>query len=254
MTPSQLLTEYQIDQHRDDDMSRWRGDINSGDFKRWKHALQSGDVGQVKHVIDHHHESPELSCTYHNPDNITRWRHNTQLLSHHTTGQSVVVELGAGSHAQVAQMFLSTHAIRCYIICDLVSPLLLAYHNMSKHHRTHYVRSGDTLETLLDSYECILLPHHLCHKLYQLSAATYYSSYSLGEMCDDEVQQYMDIMGMTSSKLISENYMTGNGSCHLCDEPYTPLQSRVPHSSELLWKQSPVVRTNPGCEIQVLLV
>ena len=252
MTPSQLLTEYQIDQHRDDDMSRWRGDINSGDFKRWKHALQSGDVDQVKHVIDHHHESPELSCTYQNPDNMTRWRHNTQLLSRHTTSQSVVVELGAGSHAQVAQMFMSSHDVRCYIICDLVSPLLLAYYNISNHHRTHYVRIGDTMETLLDTYECIMLPHHLCHKLYEVSAATFYSSYSLSEMCPEEINQYMDIMSTTQSTLISENYMTGNGSCHLCDEPYIPLQPYIPPTSTVRWRADPVVPTNPGSDIQIV--
>ena len=131
-TATDILTEYHLDPHRDDDETRWRGDVTTGDFRMWKQALRSRNVESVQHILDNHSDSPELSCTYNHPWNESRWWYGANFVMNQSFEHEVIVEIGAGSHARVAQQVLLKKPTKCYIICDLVSPLLVAYHNISK--------------------------------------------------------------------------------------------------------------------------
>ena len=141
--------------------------------------------------------------------------------------------------------------VKCYILCDLVSPLLLAYYNLSRDHDVHYVTPGDNLETLITQHKCILLPHHLSNKLYTLSGAIFYNSYSFSEMSEDEIRHYMDIIMTTRSRLLSENYMTGHDACHLCGIKYRALEPYLPEQLKILARLKPPTPTNPGSEILI---
>ena len=250
-TATDILTEYHLDPHRDDDETRWRGDVTTGDFRMWKQALQSRNVENVQHILDNHSDSPELSCTYNHPWNESRWWYGANFVMNQSFKHEVIVEIGAGSHARVAQQVLLKKPTKCYIICDLVSPLLVAYHNMSKHVQVHYVRPSDNMETLVEQHDCIMLPHHLADKLYTMSRAVFYNSYSLSEMSEHEIHHYMDIITTTSSRLLSENYMTGTGKCHLCDEPYRALGDFMPSQLEVLASLGPPTPTNTGSQLLI---
>jgi hypothetical protein len=249
---SDILREYSIDPLRDDDVSRWYGNTSDGDFKLFKQALRSNDSAAVQQFLTDHDQSPELSCTYNHPHNHQRWWYGANMIENQTSGiNELVVEIGAGSHATVAHEILTRDCVKCYIICDLVTPLLLAYYNLSKNHQTYYVRPGDSLETLIETYRCILLPHHLADKLYTLPGSIYYNSYSLSEMSLDEIDHYMDIITTTNGRLLSENYMTGNGACHLCGEPYRALGELMPRQLEVLASLDTPTPTNTGSQLVI---
>ena len=252
ITGQDVILEYALDIHRDDDLDRWGGEIGRGDFYRWKRTLQSGEADQVNYILDNHQLSPEMSCTYGDDNNEERWYNASKIINTHTSIYKNVIEIGAGSHARIAQHVLRNTDVQCYIICDLVSPLLLAYHNISKQYDVHYVRHGEPLETLIDQHRCILLPHHMTDELYKISAALYYNSYSLSEMSKDEITKYIDIILSTNSRLITENYMFGSGRCHLCNNHYTPLQEYIPDTFNILYKSLPHHPTNPGSELLIL--
>lgn len=255
--------QYQLDHNRDDDLNRWRGDIDSGDFKRWKQALKSDDMSQIQSVLDQHATSPELSCTYMNPHNTTRWQQAVTLITQHTRPGDVVVDIGAGSHASVIMQLL-THAYnRHYVICDLTSPLLIAYYNLSREHRVKYVNlrdvmpgSGDLMRHVR-THDCVMVPHHLCDMLTELPrGTTFYNSYSFGEMSNHEVLNYMDIVASVRGRLISENYYTRDPrriftTCHLCDQPVSPIQDLIPDTFRQTGEQTPHVPTNTGAMITV---
>lgn len=248
---SKILSLYHEDDYRDDDCQRWNGSIAAQPFTDWKQALGTKDENRVNELLTHHHEDPVLSCTYDHEWNATRWWYGSNLVINQTSDTDVVVEIGPGSHATVAGHVLQSRysTVKCYILCDLVSPLLLAYYNLSKDHDVHYVTPGDNLETLITQHKCILLPHHLSNKLYTLSGAVYYNSYSFSEMSEDEIHHYMDIIMTTRSRLLSENYMTGNGACHLCGIKYRALNSHLPKQLNILARFKPPTPTNAGSEV-----
>lgn len=258
----QVWLEYTLDPDRDDDLTRWRGDIDTGDFKQWKRALQSGIMSDIKSMLDNHHQSPELSCTYNNRFNRTRWRHAAELIKKHTKPGDVVVDIGAGSHASIIERLLTRASDRRYIICDLTSPLLLAYYNLGQRHDVKYVNIKDihpgdphqSLLTLMDQHACVLLPHHLSYMLYHMPrGTTYYNSYSFGEMSDDELEQYMDIIGTTQGRLISENYWSQQSTkCHLCNDDVVAVSGVVPGHMSYIENRDPHVPTNPGARVVVM--
>jgi hypothetical protein len=257
-----LWLEYCRDPHRDDDLKRWNGNITTGDFKRFKHALQSGHLPTIQHMLDNHMQSPELSCTYHNKHNHRRWRRAEDLIIKHTKPGDVVVDIGAGSHASMINMLLMSAPDRKYIICDLTSPLLLACHNVGTTHDVKYVNLKDfrpsdiqqSLMDLLNTHDCIMLPHHLCYMLYHVPiGSTFYNSYSFGEMSSDEVSEYMDIISVTQSQLISENYWNNSAQvqCHLCSGEVQPVEQSIPGHMSCTYQRDPHVPTNTGAKIVV---
>lgn len=255
-----IMNEYGSDPKRDDDLNRWRGDLNHNDFRHWKRALNSLDPMEIQSMLDDHHLSPELSCTYHNRYNRIRWRRAEDLINKHTSMNDLVVDIGAGSHASIVDNMLHKYPRRKYIICDLVSPLLLAYYNLAKSgHNVRYIREDDIsfdsqdLLKLLDKYDCLLVPHHMCDVLYHVPPhTTFYNSYSFSEMSTDEVEQYMDIIGTSQAVLISENYWARNDmTCHLCDEPVMPIHHMLPYGYSCKYNRQPHVRTNAGANIVV---
>lgn len=254
-----IIQEYDYDVKRDDDLSRWNGMINQSDFRHWKRALRSGCPDEVSAMVDQHHLSPELSCTYHNKYNRTRWRRAEDLINKYTDMKDLVVDIGAGSHASVVINMLNKYPRKKYIVCDLVSPLLLAYHNISKAgHNVKYIRQCDVecvadMYSLLRDHDCLMLPHHLCDMLYYVPAGTtFYNSYSLSEMSPDEVEQYMDIIGSTRGLLISENYWSRNNmKCHLCNEDVMPVHHLLPFGYSCRYTRQPHVPTNNGARLVV---
>lgn len=262
ISAQQVWLEYQLDNNRDDDLKRWRGDIATGDFLMWKTVLKSGDMKDIKQILDDHHNSPELSCTYNNKHNYTRWRRAEDLILKHTQPGDVIVDIGAGSHASIINMLINRAPDRKYLICDLTSPLLIAYYNLGKTHNVRYVNMKDfipgkekkILHDMLESHDCVLLPHHMCYMLFHVpTRSTFYNSYSLGEMEPREIDEYMDIISVTRSKLISENYwnFSNNSTCHLCNDEVTPVEYKVPGHMTCTYSRKPHVPTNNGARIVV---
>jgi len=249
---SHVIQQYHADPARDDDRRRWSGNLNTGDFHLFKQALERGDTSTTQHMLDNYMCSPELSCTYDNPSNSTRWCYATELLQRFNVPGETIVEIGAGSHAPVVDQMLTNNPQTRYVVCDLVTPLLIAYHELSKQHDTHYMRSTDSLLYQTQQHRCVLLPHHMIDQLYSLGECLYYNSYSLSEMSPNEQTHYMDVIGTTGSRLLSENYMTGRGRCHLCNQQYTPMQLHVPEQLETCWTDTCAVPTNPGASIQLI--
>lgn len=240
---------YASDINPDDDLKRWRGDITTGDFKKFKHALQQQHTSVVQHMLDNHHLSPVLSCTYANPHNHTRWRHARDLIIRHTRAGDTVVDIGCGSHASVINMLAHAAPDRHYVACDLTTPLLIAYHNLSKQHDVHYVTRS------LASNRINMVPHHMSDMLRSLPrGTTFYNSYSFGEMQVDELLEYLDIVASVDGRLISENYWdhVKHATCHLCDQPVQPIKPHIPQSFHLMEQRLPHVPTNDGAKIVVL--
>ena len=262
ISAQQVWLEYQLDNDRDDDLKRWRGDIATGDFLMWKTLLKSGHIPDITQMLQNHQQSPELSCTYHNRHNRTRWRRAEDLIIKHTKPGDVVVDIGAGSHATVVQQLLRSAPDRHYVICDLTSPLLLAYYNVGQHHDVKYVNMKDfhpgdvkkSMRDLIHGTKCLLLPHHLSYMLYHLpKGSTFYNSYSMSEMSDNERDEYMDIISLNQGRLISENYWSHSStmSCHLCNTEVTPLEPSIPGHMSCTYHRDPHVPTNPGAKIVV---
>ena len=245
----QIINLYHNDPLRDDDENRWNGATTEDEFARWRHALKSRDVTAVEHILYTHHHHGDLNCSYEHAWNDIRWQKGATMLMNHTSCKDVIVEIGAGSHATVARLTLTNSRPRCYIICDLVPVLLLAYYNISKNYKTHYVTPGDSLETLIEHNECIMLPHHMINKLYEVNRAVYYNSYSFSEMSDIEIREYMDVITTTNSRLISENYMTGTGRCHLCNVKYRALKHYIPTQLKIIYKNVPTTPAGAGSEV-----
>ena len=247
----QIINLYHNDRDRDDDKNRWNGATTENEFAHWRQVLKSKDVSAVEHILQTHHQYNDLNCSYEHDWNDLRWQKGASLIMKHSSCKDVVIEIGAGSHATVAGLVLANSKVKCYIVCDLVPVLLLAYYNISKNYKTHYVTSGDSLETLIEHNECIMLPHHMADKLYSLNQSLYYNSYSFSEMSDIEIREYMDVILTTNSRLVSENYMTGNGRCHLCNVKYRALKHYIPTQLKIISKSVPTTPTNPGSEVIV---
>lgn len=258
VTASQVWLEYCLDPLRDDDTTRWWNAIDTGDFKRFKRALKDGDTDQIQTYLEQHHDSPEMSCTYANKHNDTRWQHAVDLIIRNTRPGDTIVDIGAGSHAHVINQLLERAPNRYYVICDLTTPLLLSMYNLSKKHRVRYLNPNDdtphlNLKQQIIKHDCVLIPHHMSYMLYQLKGCTFYNSYSFSEMSAPEIDNYMDIVAVTESRLISENYWDSSQytTCHLCDTPVLPLKTFVPRSFRLRHEQTPHVPTNPGALITI---
>lgn len=252
--------EYRLDLDRDDDLARWNNAIDTGDFKRFKQALQSQDMGRIQHFLEHHGQSPEMSCTYNNRYNRIRWRRAEDLILKWSKPGDVIIDIGAGSQANVIDRLITRAPDRHYVICDLTSPLLLAYYNLSKRHQVHYLNERDIvgpqalLMDLIKQHDCLLVPHHLSQVLYDLpDHSVFYNSYSMSEMAAVEIDNYMDMVGTTRSKLISENYWDSgkHTKCHLCNTAVFPLKPFVPKHFHIVDQRDPHVPTNPGAQIVV---
>ena len=252
--------EYRIDSDRDDDLSRWNNAIDTGDFKLFKKALQGQDMALIQHFLEHQDQSPELSCTYNNRYNRIRWRRAEDLILKWSKPGDVIIDIGAGSHANVIDRLISKAPDRHYVICDLTTPLLLAYYNLGKHHRVHYLNERDIVDPqtflmdIIKKHDCLLVPHHLSYVFYDLpSHSVFYNSYSMSEMNTIEIDNYMDMVGTTRSKLISENYWdsTTHTKCHLCNAPVLPIKHFVPDHFHIVDQRDPHVPTNPGAKIVV---
>ena len=89
----------------------------------------------------------------------------------------------------------------------------------------------------------------MASKLYGLNRSVYYNSYSFSEMSNIEIQEYMDIIATTNSRLISENYMTGNGRCHLCNVKYRALEHYIPTQLKIISKNRPTTPAGAGSEV-----
>lgn len=251
---------YRTDSDRDDDLSRWNNAIDTGDFKLFKKALQGQDMALIQHFLEHQDQSPELSCTYNNRYNRIRWRRAEDLILRWSKPGDVIIDIGAGSHANVIDRLITRAPDRHYVICDLTTPLLLAYYNLGKHHRVHYLNERDIVDPqtflmdIIKKHDCLLVPHHLSYVFYDLpSHSVFYNSYSMGEMSTTEIDNYMDMVGTTRSKLISENYWdsTTHTKCHLCNAPVLPVKHFVPDHFHIVDQRDPHVPTNPGAKIVV---
>jgi hypothetical protein len=255
--------EYSVDSDRDDDLSRWNNAIDTGDFKLFKKALQGQDMSRIQHFLEHQDQSPELSCTYNNRYNRIRWRRAEDLILKWSDPGDVIIDIGAGSHANVIDRLITRAPDRHYVICDLTTPLLLAYYNLGKHHRVHYLNEKDIVDPqtflmdIIKKHDCLLVPHHMSYVFYDLPEhSVFYNSYSMGEMTSVEIDNYMDMVGTTRSKLISENYWDSGQytKCHLCNTPVLPVKPFVPDHFHIVDQRDPHVPTNPGAKIVVYKV
>ena len=243
---------YTTNKYRDLDENSWRGTTNTGTFKILKNTLRGG--GTPKHILKNVDQYSDLTCEFNVPssDHLVRYYSDRHRLEKYTTSKDVIVEIGSGGAAGTASKFLSRNKIKCYVICDLSTVLLVSYYNLTSTFpklKIHYLRPEDKLEEVYDKYDVVLVPQYDADKLRNIPVKLFYNAYSLSEMCESEIAEYMDIIQSTGQYFISENYLgPKEGKCHICDGPYLPLKEFIPDNLKIIKQEDPI---SPGTDYEI---
>ena len=248
---------YNTNMYRDLDDQSWRGTTNTGGFKLLKNALRT-NVSEVNNILKNVNQYPDLTCEFNVPssDHQARYCYDCRRIEKYVNVDDVIVEIGSGGAAGTASKFLSRNKIKCYVICDLSTVLLVSYYNLSSTFPTlkiHYLQPGDKLEEVYDKYDVVLVPQYDADKLRNIPVKLFYNAYSLSEMCESEIAEYMDIIQSTGQYFISENYLgPKEGKCHICDGPYLPLKEFIPDNLKIIKQEDPISPGN-GCGERAIL-
>ena len=252
----EISSIYNNNKYRDLDEKSWRGTTGIGNFKNLKSTLRRNHP--VENMLKNFRKYTDLSCEFNIPiqEHMKRYYRDALRLEEYIHEEDVIVEIGAGGAAGTALKFLSRNKIKCYVICDLSTVLLVSYYNLTTSFpelKIHYLRPEEKLEVVYNDYDVVLVPQYDADKLRKISVKLFYNAYSLSEMCESEIAEYMDIIQSTGQYFISENYLgPKEGKCHICDGPYLALKEFIPDNLKIV-KQEDSISPGNGYEARPVI-